>query len=134
MNINQNPITIKIHISIFTFTNQRTQLLIEELKQQHFSPEQAKLWIMEFYHIPYFEKSTTVKTPASLERLIFKEYNLTNEDFVFIEWPKLQEDVLLTNERTALLNSDCSKSTNNCYQSWNLLLFCQKPNRFAYNC
>lgn len=60
-------------------------------------------------HKNNFEKANTVKTPAALETLILKEVELREGDFAFIEWPKLQEEVLITNDRTALIRSDASK-------------------------
>lgn len=66
-------------------------------------------WLLDFKQIPYFEKAATVKTPAGLENLILKENQINEGDFVFIEWPKLQEEILITNERTALIRSDTSE-------------------------
>lgn len=53
-----------------------------------------------------FEKALHTKTPASLENILLKEEEIRAGDFIFIEWPKLQEDVLLTSERSALIRSD----------------------------
>lgn len=66
-------------------------------------------WLLDFKQIPYVEKAATVKTPAGLENLILKENQINEGDFVFIEWPKLQEEILITNERTALIRSDTSE-------------------------
>lgn len=67
------------------------------------------MWLLNVEPIAYFEKASSIKTPAGLENLIFKEHNIKEGDFVFIEWPKLQEEILITNERTALIRSDISK-------------------------
>lgn len=67
------------------------------------------MWLLDFKQIPFFEKASSVKTPAGLENLILKDYNIMKGDFVFMEWPKLQEEILVTNDRTALIRSDTCK-------------------------
>lgn len=69
----------------------------------------TEIWLLDFKQIPTFEKATSVKTPAGLENLISKEYKINEGDFIFLEWPKLQEEILLTNERTAIIRSDTSE-------------------------
>lgn len=68
------------------------------------------IWNLEFVHRATFEKAANIKTPAALEALILKEVVLNEGDFAFIEWPKLKEEVLITNDRTALISSDTCKS------------------------
>lgn len=69
----------------------------------------SEIWTMEFIHQSSFTNAATAHTPAALENLILKEVELREGDFAFIEWPKMQEDILITNERTALIRSDTSK-------------------------
>lgn len=56
------------------------------------------------------EHANTAHTPAALEILILKQFPLKIGDFLFIEWPKLTEEILLTTERTALFKPDTSKT------------------------
>ncbi|XP_065371680.1 GPI transamidase component PIG-S isoform X2 [Calliphora vicina] len=107
MNMNNEPLKIKLQIGIFTFKSERSSLLVEELKEGYANEE---IWVLEFKQIPYFEKASTVKTPAVLESLLLKEHQINEGDFVLIEWPKLQEEILITNERTALIRSDTSSN------------------------
>uniref|UniRef100_A0A1A9WRR7 uS12 prolyl 3-hydroxylase n=1 Tax=Glossina brevipalpis TaxID=37001 RepID=A0A1A9WRR7_9MUSC len=105
MKMHEEPIRAKIQIGVFTFTNEKTQLLVKELTQQYKSNE---IWLIEFHHIPYVKEASLFKTPAALEDFILKSYDMKEGDFLFIEWPKLQEDILITNERSALIASDCA--------------------------
>ncbi|XP_061397087.1 GPI transamidase component PIG-S [Musca vetustissima] len=105
MELSDKPLKIKIKIGIFNVKNERATLLINELKEEY---GKSDIWSLEFVHKNNFEKANTAKTPAALEALILKEVKLREGDFAFIEWPKLQEEVLITNERTALIRSDAS--------------------------
>lgn len=52
-----------------------------------------------------------ITVPSVLESRLLKQYPLTAGDFVFIEWEKLTEDILLTSERTALISAQtCNTS------------------------
>lgn len=48
-------------------------------------------------------------TPAILESKILKHYPLKNGDFVFLEWKKFTEDVLITSERSAMISNQTCK-------------------------
>lgn len=54
--------------------------------------------------------TSTAKTPSSLERKILEKYDLLPGNFIFYEWEKLKEDILVTSERSALIAKDTSKS------------------------
>lgn len=51
---------------------------------------------------------TTVKTPSSLESLVLKHYPLKKGEFMFLEWTKFTEDILVTSDRSALISSQTS--------------------------
>lgn len=44
-------------------------------------------------------------TPASLESLVLKQYPIKCGEFVFLEWKKFTEDILVTSDRSALISS-----------------------------
>lgn len=50
-----------------------------------------------------------IRTPALLERNVLKHFNLNVGDFMFLEWEKFTEDILVTSERSALISSQTSK-------------------------
>ncbi|XP_013110416.2 GPI transamidase component PIG-S isoform X2 [Stomoxys calcitrans] len=103
MELSDKPLKIKIKVGIFNVKNERAALLINELKEEYSTSD---IWNLEFLHKTNFEKANTIRTPAALESLLLKDADLREGDFAFIEWPKLQEEVLITNERTALIRSD----------------------------
>ncbi|XP_005175676.2 GPI transamidase component PIG-S isoform X2 [Musca domestica] len=105
MELSDKPLKMHIKIGIFNVKNERASLLINELKEEY---AKSDIWSLEFVHKNNFENANTVKTPAALETLILKEVELREGDFAFIEWPKLQEEVLITNDRTALIRSDAT--------------------------
>lgn len=64
---------------------------------------------LKFYKIDIPEDETkSAKTPATLELRILNKYNLRPGDFIFLEWEKLNEDLLVTSERSALISSHTS--------------------------
>lgn len=50
-----------------------------------------------------------VATPAILEARIKRHHKPSENDFMFLEWEKLTEDILITSERTALINGHTSE-------------------------
>lgn len=59
---------------------------------------------INFYQILIDDKHAyDALTPASLEAIILQKYAVTAGDFMFIEWTKLDEEILVTSERTALI-------------------------------
>lgn len=48
------------------------------------------------------------KTPAMLESIILKHYPIQVSDFMFSEWEKFTEDILVTSDRSALISSQTS--------------------------
>lgn len=52
---------------------------------------------------------STAKTPALLEAIVLKKYPQNNGDFIFLEWIKFTEDILVTSDRSALISSQTSE-------------------------
>lgn len=46
-----------------------------------------------------------ISVPSVLESRILKQYPLSAGDFLFIEWEKLAEDILVTSDRSALISA-----------------------------
>ncbi|XP_011195473.1 GPI transamidase component PIG-S isoform X2 [Zeugodacus cucurbitae] len=107
LSLSDKPIEIATKIAIFTFEKSRGELLVKELTEAYANNE---LWHPQFVQIAPFEQSLHTKTPASLENILLKAEEIKAGDFIFIEWPKLQEEVLLTAERSALIRSDTSST------------------------
>lgn len=51
------------------------------------------------------------KTPAALEAAVLKRHPLGLGEFALIEWNKLEDDVLVTSERSAFISESASRST-----------------------
>ncbi|XP_050339832.1 GPI transamidase component PIG-S isoform X2 [Bactrocera neohumeralis] len=107
MSLSDKPIEIGTKVAIYTFEKSRGELLVKELTEAYANNE---LWRPQFVQIAPFEKALQTKTPAGLENILLKTEEIKAGDFLFIEWPKLQEEVLLTSERSALIRSDTSST------------------------
>lgn len=75
------------------------------------------IWIVEFKQLPTPAKASETHTPAGLEKLLLQANPLSVGDFLFIEWPKLEDEILLTTERSALMRSDVCKNIINTLQA-----------------
>ena len=49
------------------------------------------------------------KTPANLESILLRHYTVKAGDFLFLEWEKFTEDILVTSDRSALISSQTSR-------------------------
>lgn len=67
------------------------------------------IWIVEFKQLATPAQASEAHTPAGLEKLLLQAHPLSVGDFLFIEWPKLEDEILLTTERSALMRRDVSK-------------------------
>lgn len=52
---------------------------------------------------------SNARTPALLESIVLKHYDLKKGNFLFLEWSNFTEDVLVTSDRSALISSQTSK-------------------------
>lgn len=67
---------------------------------------------IRFYQILSDDKKAyDALTPASLEAIILRKYPVNAGDFMFIEWTKLDDEILVTSERTALIAKDACTFT-----------------------
>ncbi|XP_017079972.2 GPI transamidase component PIG-S isoform X2 [Drosophila eugracilis] len=107
LSLSEIPIKTAVQVAIYTQQSSRGQLLIAEL-QSAFSD--SEIWSVEFKQLSPTTKTQEAHTPATLEKLLLEEYVQSVGDFMFIEWPKLQEELLLTTERSALMRSDTTSS------------------------
>ncbi|XP_016999132.2 GPI transamidase component PIG-S isoform X2 [Drosophila takahashii] len=107
LSLSDTPIKTAVQVSIYTQQSSRGQLLIGEL-QSAFS--ESEIWSVEFKQLSHTVKTQEAHTPAALEKLLLEENVQTVGDFMFIEWPKLQEELLLTTERSALMRSDTTSN------------------------
>ncbi|XP_055903161.1 GPI transamidase component PIG-S-like isoform X1 [Eupeodes corollae] len=105
--LSESLIQINMTVGIFTLKPDRSALLIDELSNAF---QNNDLFNIQFEQIPQIGSVDKIKTPAALEALILKHYPVKTGDFIFIEWPSLQEDVLLTTDRSAFIKSDTSSS------------------------
>lgn len=53
-----------------------------------------------------------LRTPAGLESIILKQYKFNSGDFIFYEWDKLSDEILVTTERSALITKFTCKPYN----------------------
>lgn len=130
--LDNSAIKIVSNVGIFTHSEDRTHLLIEELtdmfrgngnliitfcssislKYYFFLRSNVELFQLTFLPVNITEDLVkNIKTPALLERNILKTFKINSGDFLFLEWEKFTEDILVTSERSALISSQTSNSS-----------------------
>ncbi|EDW59129.2 GPI transamidase component PIG-S isoform X2 [Drosophila virilis] len=105
--LSDQPIKTAVEVAIYTQQPSRAQLLITEL-QNAFSD--SDIWNVEFKQLVPFAKAAEAHTPAALEKLLLQAHPQSVGDFIFIEWPRLEDELLLTTERSALMRSDVTSN------------------------
>ncbi|EDW84736.2 uncharacterized protein Dwil_GK14273 [Drosophila willistoni] len=105
LRLSEQSIKTAVQVAIYTQQASRAQLLISELQSRF---NDSDIWSVEFKQLPPLANAKEVHTPAALEKLILKEHPQSVGDFMFIEWPKLEDELLLTTERSALMRSDAT--------------------------
>lgn len=105
-NLLETPIKVSLNIGIFTHENDRTRDLIHDLELYFKDHEIANI---NFNSISLDKKlAEGAHSPAVLENLAQKSVNLREGDFMFIEWVKLTDEVLVNSGRTAFISSNAS--------------------------
>lgn len=117
-------------IGIFTHSKERSDLLANELTDQ--LSEEGKFREKKlFFLLPLNQLNnenlidilsikfeaiqiedalvSNARTPALLESIVLKHYDLKKGNFLFLEWSNFTEDVLVTSDRSALISSQTSK-------------------------
>lgn len=102
--LNDVPIEITSKIGIFTHSVERSTLLVTELRDLTKDNDLLKL------RFEVIALDIQAATPAILESRILKQYTLKSGDFVFLEWQKFTEDILITSERSAMISNQTSTS------------------------
>ncbi|EDV90665.1 GH14258 [Drosophila grimshawi] len=105
--LSEQPIKTAVQIAIYTQETNRGQLLITELETAF---ADSDIWNVEFKQLLPFAKAAEVHTPAALEKLLLQAHPQSVGDFLFIEWAKLEDELLLTTERSALMRSDVTST------------------------
>lgn len=127
--LNAVPIKIVSNIGIFTHSTERSELLVQELRDLFrdngntfylvhtckrsciYFNSLMMLSVTEILDIEFntirvsTELAKNIKTPAALENLIRRDHSDKPGNFVFLEWEKFTDDVLVTSERSALISS-----------------------------
>jgi len=116
-NLSNRPIKISLTVGIYSEDVQRSTDLIKDLtlyfkENQIFNIIFKQIRIkIPANHIPH--------SPAALEAIVLKQVNLSPGDFLFIEWQKLTDDVLVNSDRTAFISpTAASNKIQNVLRSW----------------
>ncbi|XP_058055557.1 GPI transamidase component PIG-S [Anopheles bellator] len=111
------PIKTAFRLGLYCKSPERRDIMAFELRKKFEHNFAFELELLELSLDP--EKVAAVKTPAMLEAELLKRYPASVGDFMLIEWNKLDDDVLVTTERTAFISeSATSLKTYQVLSSW----------------
>lgn len=104
--LDEVPITFTMEVGLFTFSDERQNKIAEELEAYFQSNDVFKAKIIKI-KVDQAEIGS-VKTPAKLEQILAKHYEIKPGNLLIAEWKALQEDVLVTSERTLFISDKTS--------------------------
>ncbi|XP_058467309.1 GPI transamidase component PIG-S-like isoform X1 [Malaya genurostris] len=106
--LDENPIQATIRLGLFVKSRERRDILLFELDKKFEHNFVFNLQLEDISLDPSIVSAA--KTPAALEAAILKRYSMGVGDFVIIEWGKLEDDVLVTSERTAFISESATST------------------------
>lgn len=116
--LDQTQIEISSKIGIFISDSNKQVSMIKDLENLFSNHQFLKI---NFIPLQLNEESLkAAKTPASLEKILLTKYtHFGYGDFVFIEWLRLTDDILVTADRTAFMSPQVtSNKIQNVLKNW----------------
>lgn len=104
--LNDVPIKATFRLGLFCSSSEKRDILAFELRKKF---EQNFVFELDLQLLSLdADTAAAIKTPAKLETELLKLYPASVGQFLFIEWPKLDDDVLVTSERTAFISESAT--------------------------
>nr|XP_019537101.2 GPI transamidase component PIG-S isoform X1 [Aedes albopictus] len=100
------PIKATIRMGLFVKSKERRDVLLFELRKKFENNFVFNLQLEDFSLDPALVEAA--KTPAALEAAVLKRHPLGLGEFALIEWNKLEDDVLVTSERSAFISESAT--------------------------
>lgn len=104
--LDEIPITFTMDIGLFTFNSERLKTLSEEL-EAYFQSNDVFSARINPLTIDKMELAN-LKTPAGLEKILMKSQEVKAGNLLVAEWKALEDDVLVTSERTIFISEKAS--------------------------
>uniref|UniRef100_A0A2M4BID8 Putative gpi transamidase complex n=1 Tax=Anopheles marajoara TaxID=58244 RepID=A0A2M4BID8_9DIPT len=115
--LNDEPIKTTFRVGLYCKSAERRETLAFELRKKFEQNFAFELDLRELLLDP--DTVAASKTPAKLESELLKRYPTSFGEFLLIEWNKLDDDILVTSERTAFISeSATSLKTYQVLSSW----------------
>ncbi|XP_053679309.1 GPI transamidase component PIG-S [Anopheles nili] len=104
--LNDKPIKATFRLGLYCRSTERREILAFELRKKF---EQNFVFDLELQLLSLdTETLSTIKTPAKLESELLNRYPASVGDFLFIEWHKLDDDILVSSDRTAFISESAT--------------------------
>lgn len=96
-----------MNIGLFVSNENRRKLISEDLESLFQTNDvfKARVNIIELNP----PDVANVKTPAKLEQLIMKHYEVKPGNLLIVEWKSLQDEILVTSDRTIFISDRVGK-------------------------
>ncbi|XP_053657836.1 GPI transamidase component PIG-S [Anopheles marshallii] len=104
--LNEEPIKTSFRLGLYCQSAERGDILAFELRKKF---EQNFVFELDLQLLSLdTDILSTIKTPARLEAELLQRYPTSVGHFLFIEWHKLDDDILVTSDRTAFISESAS--------------------------
>ncbi|CRL06983.1 CLUMA_CG019975, isoform A [Clunio marinus] len=104
LSLDVTPITFTMNIAVFISNDDKRRRTVDDLQSLFDTNDIFKANISGLN----IESSQTanIKTPAKLEQMIMMHYKVKPGNLLLIEWKNLEEDVLVTSDRTVFISEN----------------------------
>uniref|UniRef100_A0A182NLH8 uS12 prolyl 3-hydroxylase n=1 Tax=Anopheles dirus TaxID=7168 RepID=A0A182NLH8_9DIPT len=104
--LDQEPIKVTFRLGLYCQSAERREILAFELRKKF---EQNFVFDLDLQLLSLdAETASAIKTPARLEAELLQRYPTSVGQFLFIEWHKLDDDILVTSDRTAFISESAT--------------------------
>lgn len=100
--LDEIPITFTINLGVYIADNERRQKFVDDLEglfksNDIFNARVTGININE-------SVIANIRTPAKLESILMNHYQVKPGDLLIAEWAHLEDDILVTNDRTIFIS------------------------------
>jgi GPI-anchor transamidase subunit S len=108
--LDETPISFTLHIDVYIRDQTRQKTIINDLNSLFATNDIFSATLEEISIDPKVVEN--IKTPVKLEQVVMKSRRIKPGNLLIIEWGNLQEDILLSSDRTIFISDKVCELRN----------------------
>lgn len=105
--MNETPITFTVNIGVYIQNQQRRELIFNDLNSLFNTNDIFSANLKEILIDSNLVDS--IKTPVKLQQSVMNKYKVTVGDLLIVEWKNLQDEILVSSDRTIFVSDKICK-------------------------